>query len=53
MAGVESIIPFDEVVLAMYKVGKQLPCELRETAQGGLAITPTGLKLKEKVFGKN
>ncbi|KGM97675.1 serine dehydratase [Clostridium novyi A str. 4552] len=52
MAGVESIIPFDEVVLAMYKVGKQLPCELRETAQGGLAITPTGLKLKEKVFGK-
>ncbi len=50
MAGIESLIPFDEVVLAMYKVGKQLPCELRETAQGGLAITPTGLKLKEKVF---
>ncbi|MGY0373300.1 L-serine ammonia-lyase, iron-sulfur-dependent, subunit alpha [Clostridium sp. JNZ J1-5] len=51
MSGVESKIPFDETVLAMYKVGKQLPCELRETAEGGLAITPTGLKLKEQVFG--
>ncbi|QGU96236.1 L-serine ammonia-lyase, iron-sulfur-dependent, subunit alpha [Clostridium bovifaecis] len=52
MSGVRSMIHFDETVWAMYKVGKQLPCELRETAQGGLAITPTGLKLNEKVFGK-
>ncbi|MBE6043428.1 MAG: L-serine ammonia-lyase, iron-sulfur-dependent, subunit alpha [Clostridium thermopalmarium] len=52
MSGVKSMIPFDEAVWAMYRVGKQLPCELRETAQGGLAITPTGLKLKEQVFGK-
>ncbi|MFD3155827.1 L-serine ammonia-lyase, iron-sulfur-dependent, subunit alpha [Haloimpatiens sp. FM7330] len=53
MAGVKSMIPFDDTVLAMYRVGKQLPCELRETAMGGLAITPTGIKLKEKVLGKN
>lgn len=52
MSGVKSMIPFDEAVWAMYKVGRQLPCELRETAQGGLAITPTGIKLKEQVFGK-
>lgn len=52
MSGVRSMIPFDEAIWAMYKVGKQLPCELRETAQGGLAITPTGLKLNEQVFGK-
>lgn len=52
MSGVKSKIPFDDALLAMYKVGKQLPPELRETAEGGLAITPTGLKLKEKVFGK-
>jgi len=52
MSGVKSMIPFDEAVWAMYKVGRQLPCELRETAQGGLAITPTGLKLKEQVIGK-
>lgn len=51
MSGVESKIPFDETVAAMYKVGKQLPCQLRETGEGGVAITPTGLKLKEKVFG--
>jgi L-serine dehydratase len=35
----------------MYRIGKQMPCELRETAMGGLATTPTGLKLKEKIFG--
>ena len=52
MSGVKSLIPFDDVVLAMYRIGKQMPCELRETAMGGLATTPTGLKLKEKVFGK-
>jgi L-serine dehydratase len=50
MSGVKSKIPFDEVVWAMYKVGRQLPPELRETAKGGIAITPTALKLKEEIF---
>lgn len=50
MSGVYSKIPFDEVVWAMYKVGKQLPSELRETAQGGIAITPTALKFKKEIF---
>lgn len=53
MAGVHSKIPFDDTVEAMYRVGKSLPAALRETALGGLAITKTGLELKEKVFGKN
>ena len=52
MSGVSSRIPFDDTVLAMYKVGKQLPCELRETAMGGLATTPTGLKLAKEILGK-
>ncbi|HSN59189.1 MAG TPA: L-serine ammonia-lyase, iron-sulfur-dependent, subunit alpha [Clostridiaceae bacterium] len=52
MGGVMSKIPFDETVEAMYKIGKAMPCALRETAQGGVAITETGLKMKEKVFGK-
>jgi len=52
MAGVKSKIPFDEVVWAMYKVGKQLPPELRETAQGGIAITLTAQKLKDKIFNE-
>ncbi len=50
MSGVKSKIPFDEVVWAMYKVGRQLPPELRETAMGGIAITPTALRLKEEIF---
>lgn len=53
MAGVKSKIPFDEVVWAMNRVGKQLPPELRETAQGGIAITPTAKRLKEEIFGRN
>lgn len=52
MAGVKSKIPFDEVVWAMNKVGKQMPPELRETAQGGIAITPTAKKLKKEIFDK-
>ncbi len=51
MAGVKAKIPFDDAVDAMYKVGKSLPAELRETALGGTAITKTGLKLKEQVLG--
>nr|WP_312576803.1 L-serine ammonia-lyase, iron-sulfur-dependent, subunit alpha [Sedimentibacter sp.] len=50
ICGVKSKIPFDEVVWAMYKVGRQLPPELRETAMGGIAITPTALRLKEEIF---
>lgn len=52
MAGVDSKIPFDDALSAMYKVGTSLPAELRETALGGVAVTETGLALKEKVFGK-
>lgn len=50
VAGVQSIIPFDETVAAMYKIGKQLPPELRETAEGGLATTPTGIRLKNQIL---
>lgn len=50
LAGVESIVPFDEVVLAMYEVGKLMPVALRETSTGGLATTPTGIKLNKEIF---
>lgn len=52
MSGITSIVPFDEVVSAMYKVGKSLPCELRETALGGVATTETALKLQKEILGK-
>lgn len=51
MSGIGSIIPFDEMIEAMYKVGKSMPCQLRETAQGGTATTPTALRLKREIFG--
>lgn len=49
LAGVESYIPFDEVVDAMYAVGKAMPMSLRETAKGGLAVTPTGLRMRDEI----
>lgn len=52
LAGVESAIPFDEVVDAMAAIGRSLPCELKETAMGGCAVTPTGLAIKERVAGQ-
>jgi L-serine dehydratase len=52
MAGVDSKIPFDDAVSAMYKVGKCLPASLRETAEGGVAITKAGLELRKKVYGE-
>lgn len=51
LAGVKSIIPFDEVVEAMYRVGKSLPFELRETALGGIATTETGKRINREIFG--
>ena len=52
LAGIDSKIPADECIAAMREVGESLPCALKETAQGGLAVTPTGLKLKRQVFGE-
>ena len=51
LAGIESRIPADEVIEAMYKVGLTMPSALRETGRGGLAATPTGERLKEELFG--
>ena len=51
MAGIESRIPVDEVIDAMGDVGRRLPVEFRETALGGLAATPTGKAVKEKMLG--
>ena len=49
LAGIESRIPVDEVIDAMDEVGRRLPMELKETALGGLANTPTGRRIKENM----
>jgi L-serine dehydratase len=49
LAGVTSLIPFDEVVSAMYAVGRDIRPEYRETARGGLATTPTGRAVAQRM----
>lgn len=51
LAGIESKIPVDEVINAMHQVGSAMPAAFRETAEGGLAATPTGRKLAKQIFG--
>ncbi|MFY4773849.1 L-serine ammonia-lyase, iron-sulfur-dependent, subunit alpha [Metabacillus sp. RGM 3146] len=51
LAGITSRIPCDEVIDAMFKIGQSMPSSLRETAQGGLAATPTARELEAKIFG--
>jgi L-serine dehydratase len=53
LAGVRSVIPPDEVILAMYNIGKLMPVELRETAMGGLADTPTGRRIEKQIYGSD
>ncbi len=48
MAGVKSAIPVDEVIDAMASIGRQMPCSLKETAHGGLAVTPTGESIRNR-----
>ena len=50
LAGMRCIIPPDEIIEAMKRVGKHLPMELRETALGGLAVTPTGRKISQEIL---
>lgn len=49
IAGVESFIPFDEVVQAMANIAEIMSPKLRETALGGLAMTKTGVMIKRKL----
>lgn len=49
LAGVTSLIPFDEVVATMLQVGQDIRPEYRETARGGLAATPTARKVTERL----
>ena len=49
MAGIKSRIPPDEVIDAMRSIGHGMSTAIRETGTGGLAATPTGVKIREKV----
>jgi len=50
LAGVESFIPPDEVIDAMHRIGMNMPASVKETAEGGLATTPTGNAARKKLM---
>ena len=52
LAGIDLKIPVDECIAAMKSVGDTMSVNLKETSQGGLAATPTGIALRKKVFGE-
>ncbi len=49
MAGVASVIPADEVIDVMGEIGREMPKKYKETAEGGLAVTPTAIKLTKNM----
>ncbi|WP_016837454.1 L-serine ammonia-lyase, iron-sulfur-dependent, subunit alpha [Ureibacillus thermosphaericus] len=51
LAGIESRIPCDEVIGAMFRIGQTMHPNLKETGRGGLAATPTGKAIAAKIFG--
>lgn len=51
LSGTKAIIPFDEMLDVMYRVGVDIPAALRETALGGCAATPTGKAIRSRIFG--
>ncbi len=53
LAGVQSVIPVDEVIDAMNRIGKSLPKSLRETSEGGLATTPTAMAVERRLYPKS
>jgi L-serine dehydratase len=49
LSGYDHLVPLDEVIETMDRVGKSMPRELRCTALGGLAITPSAKKIEEQL----
>lgn len=49
MAGVVTVIPADEVIDAMGEIGSEMPKKYKETAEGGLAVTPTAMEITKNL----
>lgn len=49
LAGIRTVIPLDEVIEAMDSIGRVMPHELRETSEGGLAVSPTAIEITESL----
>ena len=49
LAGYDPVLPLDEVIEAMDRVGRSLPRELRCTALGGLSVTKTSRQIEDRL----
>lgn len=49
LAGVESVIPIDEIVLAMKQIGALMSPALKESSEGGLAVTETAYSINDRL----
>lgn len=49
LANVNSVIPLDEIVDSMKQIGDLMSPTLKESSDAGLAVTPTGMKITEKL----
>jgi L-serine dehydratase len=50
LANVNAVIPVDECIIAMGEIGQAMEERYKETALGGLAMTPTGQQIAKKVL---
>lgn len=53
LAGIRSAIPADEVIDTMRRIGNEMPMDLKETGEGGLAVTETGKRLRTHFEAEN
>jgi len=49
LGGIQAIIPFNETIVTMLKVGQSMPSSLRCTALGGLSDTPTARRMEAAI----
>jgi L-serine dehydratase len=47
LSGFDQVIPLDQVIRTVKKVGRSLPASLCNSGKGGLAVTPRAKELKE------
>jgi L-serine dehydratase len=52
LSGIQSVIPPDEVIIALKEVGELMDPRLRDTLGAGLSKTPTAQKIEERIYGK-
>ncbi|MGI6361536.1 MAG: L-serine ammonia-lyase, iron-sulfur-dependent, subunit alpha [Bacillota bacterium] len=53
LSGMQAVVPFDQMVEAMYNVGRNMPPAVKETSLGGMAATPAALAIEKRINKEN